>query len=113
MHVVSHGGTHRTRTQETPQRRNGLVATRVEPLPHTAANAGSAFSISFHADIGQAYVCPQQARSFRRLYDAELGLLGDALELAAHLGRDTRRATVWQRDAGTWRALYHQGTVVL
>jgi hypothetical protein len=27
-------------------------------------------------------------------------------------GRLTRRATLWRREAGTWKALYHQGTVV-
>ncbi|MER6569837.1 DUF4440 domain-containing protein [Streptomyces sp. NPDC001093] len=27
-------------------------------------------------------------------------------------GRRTRRATIWQHDAGDWKILYHQGTVV-
>ena len=27
-------------------------------------------------------------------------------------GRVTRRATFWRRSAGTWHAVYHQGTVV-
>lgn len=27
-------------------------------------------------------------------------------------GRVTRRATLWRRSAGAWRAVYHQGTVV-
>lgn len=29
-----------------------------------------------------------------------------------HVGRITRRLTVWQRHEGAWRILYHQGTVV-
>lgn len=29
-----------------------------------------------------------------------------------HKERLTRRATIWQRRAGTWTILYHQGTVV-
>jgi len=29
------------------------------------------------------------------------------------LGRTTRRATVWERTPEGWRALYHQGTVVV
>jgi len=27
-------------------------------------------------------------------------------------GRLTRRATIWERNAGEWRLVYHQGTVV-
>jgi hypothetical protein len=27
-------------------------------------------------------------------------------------GRSTRRATLWRREGGKWKAIYHQGTVV-
>jgi len=42
--------------------------------------------------------------------------LGPATHLATYTltqgDRVTRRATVWERTATGWRALYHQGTVV-
>jgi hypothetical protein len=38
----------------------------------------------------------------------ETWLLTYLLDVA---GRVTRRATVWERSAGRWRVVYHQGTV--
>jgi hypothetical protein len=34
------------------------------------------------------------------------------LETLEEKGRLTRRLTIWRRVAGSWKALYHQGTVV-
>ncbi len=42
-----------------------------------------------------------------RQLGADTWLLTYLLDFA---GRVTRRATVWERSAGRWRVVYHQGT---